>query len=48
VAEASFTAQNGRVLSLSPKIANSCKGAGKGKKKGAGKQAGHRSTKKKH
>jgi hypothetical protein len=36
-ANASFTAQNGRTLSLTPKIANSCKGKKtKGKKKGSG------------
>jgi hypothetical protein len=37
-ANASFTAQNGRVRSLSPKIANSCKGKKKGKH---GKKAKH-------
>ena len=37
-ASVSFTAQNGRALSLAPTIANGC---GKAKKKGSGGKKGH-------
>jgi hypothetical protein len=42
VAQVSFTAQNGRTLSLSTKIADSCKGGGKKKQKSKGKHDGRR------